>query len=352
MWDFIAIPLGWLMELIYNIVKNYGIALLLFTIVTKILLLPLSIKQQKSMAKNSAYQPMINEINKKYAKDKQKQQEELMKMQQEFGYNPLVGCLPMVVQMVILFGLIQVIYNPLRFIIGIPKDVYTTIVTWGKATFEKVNYVDTAIIGAVQKGDTNVIEYLTNIFAENEIGDSVLTGIRDFNLDFFGIDLTRIPNITDLSSLASILLILVPVLSAATMILQTIIMQKVSGSPEMQGGMKYMPHMMSIMFIWIGFTVPAAVSLYWIFTNVFGLIQSLLLKKIYDPAKMKQALQDEIAAKKAAKREKKEVVVVEKSGAKVTKAVSENELANIRLARARELEKERYADSQTENSEK
>ena len=82
MFSFIAIPLGYAMELIYNLVSNYGIALIIFTIAIRIVLFPLDLKQQKSMARMSAYQPLINEIRQKYAKNPQRQQEEMMRLQQ------------------------------------------------------------------------------------------------------------------------------------------------------------------------------------------------------------------------------------------------------------------------------
>ena len=111
---FLGGPLGYVMEFIYKfIVSDYGLSLVLFTIVLRVLMFPLRIKQQKSTAKMSAYQPMILEIQKKYAKDKNKQQEELMKLQEEYGYSPTAGCLPMVLNFVVIFGIIEVVYRPL-----------------------------------------------------------------------------------------------------------------------------------------------------------------------------------------------------------------------------------------------
>ena len=115
----IAVPLGWLLRMIYETVGNYGVALILFTLFTKILLFPLSIKQQKSTAKQAAYQPMINEIRKKWANDQQRQQTELQKLQEEYGFSPTAGCLPLLIQFPIMFGLIDVIYKPLRYVIGL-----------------------------------------------------------------------------------------------------------------------------------------------------------------------------------------------------------------------------------------
>ena len=89
-----GIPLGWIMWLLYKVIPNYGIVLILFTILVKAALFPLSIKQQKSTAKMAVFQPKIDEINKKYANNKQKQQEEMMKLYEAHGYNPMSGWLP------------------------------------------------------------------------------------------------------------------------------------------------------------------------------------------------------------------------------------------------------------------
>ena len=123
---FLGGPLGYVMEFIYKfIVSDYGLSLVLFTIVLRVLMFPLRIKQQKSTAKMSAYQPMILEIQKKYAKDKNKQQEELMKLQEEYGYSPTAGCLPMVLNFVVIFGIIEVVYRPLTYILHLPAEVIT-----------------------------------------------------------------------------------------------------------------------------------------------------------------------------------------------------------------------------------
>ena len=91
--DIIAIPLGWLLKIIYDVVSNYGLALLLFTLVTKIILFPLSWKQKKSSIRMAAVQPLINEVNKKYANNPQKRNEEMMRIQQENGISASAGCL-------------------------------------------------------------------------------------------------------------------------------------------------------------------------------------------------------------------------------------------------------------------
>lgn len=342
--DILATPLGWLMEKIYLLVNNYGVALLLFTLLSRIVILPLSIKQQKSMAKMSAYNPIIQEIQKKYAKDKNKQQEEMMKLYEEYGFSPNFGCLPMIIQMIIMFGLVQVIYRPLRYILGVSSTAYTAITQGVKNIIDvSGNYYDQAIIGAFQNPatDAGVLNELTKLFTQNKVSADVIENIKSFDFTFLGLDLTRVPTLNFKAEDFSFWLLLVPILSAVTMILAQVIMTKASGQ-KTTGAMKLLPYTMSIMFIWIGFTVPAGVSLYWIFSNVIGLFQSLLLKKLYDPEKMKQQVYDEIEAKKRAKKEKKTVAVKDESGNTVNKEMSDSEIAAMRLAKARAMAEQKY----------
>lgn len=115
-------PLGYVLQWIYQFVGNYGWSIILFTVIVRLLSFPLQIKQQKSTARMAAYQPMIQEIQKKYAKDKEKQNEELMRMQQEYGYNPAAGCAPMLINFLVIFGIIEVVYRPLKYIMHLPAE--------------------------------------------------------------------------------------------------------------------------------------------------------------------------------------------------------------------------------------
>ena len=92
-------------------------------------MLPLMIKQQKSMAKMSVFTPMVNEIQQKYKNNQEKMQEEMVKLQQEYGYSPTAGCLPMLVNMLVLFGMVEVVYRPVQYILGIPKDAISAACT-------------------------------------------------------------------------------------------------------------------------------------------------------------------------------------------------------------------------------
>ena len=329
---FLGGPLGYVMEFIYKfLVSDYGLSLVLFTIVLRVLMFPLRIKQQKSTARMSAYQPMILEIQKKYAKDKNKQQEELMKLQEEYGYSPTAGCLPMLLNFVVIFGIIEVVYRPLTYILHIPAEIITAAADAGSIA---AGYAQqSGIISAVVTGNSAVMSAL---------GDS-LSAVQGFNVFWGNLNLAAMPTI----SLAGWMTLIFPVLSVVTMVASQIIIQKTSGQ-EMQGSMKWMPWLMSAMFIFVGFTVPVGFSLYYTVSNILMVVESLIAKKIYDPEKMKAQLAAEIEEKRKAKKAKKKVTVKTDDGAEIKKEVTESELASIRLQRAREIDAERYADERTE----
>ena len=284
------------MEFIYKyIISDYGLSLVLFTLVLRLLMFPLRIKQQKSTARMAAYQPMIQEIQKKYAKDQKRQQEEMMKMQEEYGYS-------------------------------LTAAATAGNIAGGYAQQSK-------IIGAVLAGNSGVI---------GALGEQAVGLIKGFNVFWGNLNLVAMPTI----SLAGWQTLVFPVLSVLTMIGSQIVIQKTSGQ-QLQGSMKYTPWIMSAMFIFVGFTVPVGFSLYYTVSNLLMIVESLVARKIYDPEKMKQQIADEIEEKRKAKKAKKQVTVKTDSGEEMKKDVTESEMASLRLQRARELDAALYADERT-----
>lgn len=332
---FLAIIFGPIMEWIYRFIPNYGWALIVFTLLVNLVLLPLRIKQQKSTARKSAFQPKMQEIQKKYAKDKNRQQEELMKFQQEYGFSMTAGCMPMALNFLFIFGIIEVVYRPLQYILGVSQDVIAQMVeiansTLGESLIATDYRVQSALINLVKSNG----EAFSSV-----LGDK-LADVQNFQMMFFGIDLGQTP----LSSWPSIAII-IPILSVVTMIIVQVITMKMSGQ-EMSGSMKALPWIMSIMFGYIAFTIPTGFSLYYTVSNIASFIQSLIAKRIYDPEKVKAQVEAEIEAKRAEKKKKKQVKIKSESGETVMKEVSEAELARIRLARARAIDEERYKDDE------
>ena len=333
-------PLGYVMEWIYKLIPSYGWDIILFTLLINIVKIPLQLSQQKSMAKMSAFQPMMQEIQTKYKDKPEKQQEEMLKLQQDYGYNPTAGCVPMLLNFLVMFGVIGVVYNPLQRIFHISAAALTNA---GEAlTAAGVNFTaitrDTTIISQLVAGGN--AELLKCFTAEQ------IATITEFSqhMTFLGIDLTRVPKI-GLS-----LDIVLPLLSVITMFLSTHISMKASGQ-QMQGSMKLTMYMMPLMYLFFCFTYPQAFSLYYVISNIVMTVQTQVMRKVYDPEKMRKEVEAEIAAKK--KQEKRGVknttvtVTDPKTGKAVEKNLSASEMNKRRLEYARQLDAERYKDERT-----
>ena len=332
-------PLGYVMEWIYKLLPSYGWDIIIFTLLINIVKIPLQLSQQKSMAKMSAFQPMMMEIQTKYKDKPEKQQEEMLKLQQDYGYNPTAGCVPMLLNFLVMFGVIGVVYNPLERIFHISAAALTAAgeaLTASGVAFTAITR-DTTIISQLVAGNGS----LAACFTPEQIAT-----VTEFSrhMTFLGIDLTRVPK------LGLSLDIVLPLLSVITMLLSTHISMKASGQ-QMQGSMKVTMYMMPLMYLFFCFTVPCAFSLYYVVSNILMTVQSIFMKKIYDPEKMKEEVLAEMAARK--KEQKRGVknttikVIDEKTGQTVEKNISASEMNKRRLEYARKLDEERYKDERT-----
>ena len=335
-------PLGYVMEWIYKLIPNYGWDIILFTLLITLVKIPLQINQQKSMARMSAYQPLVADIQKKYRDKPDKQQEELMKLQEQ-GYKPTAGCMPMLVNFLVMFGVIEVVYRPLQRIFHIGADALTAageaLTTLG-ISFTTVTR-DTNIIAQVIAGESTV----TSCFTPDQV--STMTEFGQ-HMDFFGIDLTRVPQYS--LAAENLPLLIFPVLAIVTMFISTHISMKASGQ-QMQGSMKLTMYMMPLMYLFFCFTYPLAFSLYYVISNIVMTAQTQVMRKVYDPDKMRKEIEAEIAAKK--KQEKRGVknttvkVTDPKTGKTTEKNLSASEMNKRRLEYARKLDEERYKDERT-----
>ena len=329
---FLAIILGPLVKLLYTFIGNYAGTMIVATILIKLAMFPLSLHQQKSTAKMSVFQPLMNEIQQKYKNDPQKQQEELLKLQQEHGFNPMAGCLPMLLTMLVLFGFLGVVYYPVQYIFGVPADaIQTACESLGIASANTAT-MQTALIQAIHNGA---------VIDPSIISADIVTEIQNFNTMFFGMDMCDIPgfNLTPIA--------VFPAVAAVTMIVSYIVTQKLSGmGGQMQGSMKVMMWVMNLMFVSFCFNAPVGFSLYYGVSNIFQMGQSFVMYRIYSPEKFKAQYEAELAAKRA-ERKKKHTVTVEENGKTVTKEVNLAEANRLRLELARQREAELYKDERT-----
>lgn len=290
-YNVVGTPLGYVMWACYQLVNLftdnsavcYFVALVLFTLLIRLLLYPLAVKQHKNSLAMVKFKPKMEAIQKRYANDKQRLNEEMMKLYQEEHYNPMSGCLPLLIQMPILFGLIDVVYRPLKHILHIPADVIEKAVTITK---------DTLGVTTGYAEQINVVQaFHAHPDAFSTMGAEFIDKVSGFNLNIFGIDLGETP------SLAFNLLLLVPILSGATALIQSLYsMYKTTHSMGQSAGGGMMKGMMIIMPLFsamIAFQVPAGVGLYWTISNTIYILQTFLLYKIYNPEKILAAARAE-----------------------------------------------------------
>ena len=335
-------PLGWVLRQIYGLIPSFGWAIIILTVAVRVLSFPLQLKQQKSMARMSAYQPLIQEIQNKYKKhpNPQKQNEEMMALQQEYGFSPTAGCLPMFLNFFVLFGVIDAVYRPVQYILQIGSEaIQAAGAALGLATGSTNLMLDTQLLQRIRELGEGAAAALGGTLTAEQIAT-----IQNFNVEFMGIDLALKP------TLAFNNLLIFPALSVVTMILLNIITTKMTGQ-QMTGGMKWMPWIMSVFFITFCFQVPVGFSLYYTVSNLLMFLQSLILKKIYNPEEFKAQLAREIEEKKEAKRRKQHVTYKDESGETVTKDVTMNEMVRLRLELARRADEEKYANEITTNEE-
>ena len=217
LYDAIAVPFGWLLGQFYNFVGNYFVALVLFALFFKLILLPSAIKQQKSSAKQARLQPKLRRIQERYKGDKnaqQKIQEEQQALYQREGFNPMnQGCLPLLIQFPIIMGLYGAVYKPLTYAVRISSTAIATLT-------ELVSKVVTADGGTATNNSRAIeiviidnIDKIWDSAIEAGIDVSILEQIKEFSgeFNFFGYSLAQNPSFKPLT-----LLTIIPILSCLT----------------------------------------------------------------------------------------------------------------------------------------
>ena len=301
--DIITVPFGWLLAQLYNLTSNYGVAMILFALVVQAVMVPINAKSKKNMMKMSRVQPLIQDIQKRYANDTQKQNELLQKLYQDEGISMGGGCLWSLIPMFILIPLFTVIREPMTYILMESEETIAQIISIIKelapTMFSSNNYYDQVV--AAQAIPQFAAELKAAIPG---ISETTLAGI---NFNFLGINLGAIPQFNFLSPTwawdwAHIGAFLIPMLSAGSQVLSMWINQKTNDSvvtnekgiqdketaqnSQAAQSTKMMMWMMPLMSLWIGFTVSAGLSLYWFIGGVVRMaidpIMTNHYRKIYD----------------------------------------------------------------------
>ena len=286
--------MGYILRFFNKIVgNNYILALLLFAVLIEIILLPFGIKQQKNSIKQAGLRPKEMAIRKKYAgrddqPTKQKMTQEIQELYQKEGYNPMGGCLPLLIQFPIIIALYNIVINPLKYICGLSADAINQTIEVVKSYSGQYPSIDVSKLNA-----TNNINLMANVkeilgahpdaFSSVEGFSDKISSAADLpNLSAFGLDFGLIPSFKP-ENTAHLWLLAVPVLTFLVYFFSMKLTRKLSyqpnaDDPQMGCSNKMMDIVMPLFSVYITFIVPAAVGVYWIFKSILGVIKQWILK--------------------------------------------------------------------------
>lgn len=283
LWDIINVPFGFVIRFCNKIVGNQYIwALLIFAVILEIILLPFGIKQQKNSIKQAKLRPKEMAIRKKYAgrddqPTKQKMTMEIQELYQKEGYNPMSGCLPLLIQFPILIALYNIVMSPLQYICRFSTSTIQNLVP--VVNSYGYNFDPTA----VATRNIDLMGAVKNILAKNP---TAFSGVEGFdatvdmpNLTFLGLDLGAIPK----EQFGWLWLI--PVLTFVVYFFSMKLTRKLSyqpttaDDPAMGCSNKMMDIVMPLFSVFIAFIVPAVIGIYWIFKSILGVVKQWILKK-------------------------------------------------------------------------
>ena len=378
---YICIPFAWLLRALYELTSSYGWALVLFTVVIKLIMLPFQMKSKKSMMRMSRFQPMIKEIQTRYKNNQVKMNEELQRLYAEEGVNPMSGCLWSFLPFPILIALYSIIRQPItRFMMLTTTAMQGVIDAVSAAGFDLAAIAMTANDGAVtvKDGLPQLQPYgqITLVKAAQELGVALPEGWIHMDFSFLGMDLTMIPSDVigqiGTGGWAVIGVLLIPIVSGALSFWQSKV--SMAGNPSAADptaptarSRRMMKWMMPIMSLWIGFTLPASLGVYWIANSVLMLVQEKVLNKYFkksmaaeDEAREKARMEDRLrrmeearvaqqqreAEKKSLKEKQKAAQAAKAAKAeKAKKATTENgRIGDRPYARGRSFNADHYGE--------
>ena len=293
---YICVPFAWLTRMFYEWTGSYGVAIILFTLVVKLVILPFQLKSKKSMMRMNRMQGKIKDIQTRFANNKERQQQEMADLYAREGINPMGGCLWSFLPLPILIALYYVIRTPLRYFMNLSETVIAEIRTLA----ESLGYIAATGGNAVAYEQIHLTKFI------HEHWDSFagkFDGLLDVNYQFLGLDLaetaSNVMGQFPHGGWAVWGLLLLPFIAAALQLVMSIASMKAS-SNTMNGSNKMMLYLFPLMTIWMGFMFPAALCLYWIVNSAFSAVQELLLNKVFA-----KALDREETEKEREKREKR-----------------------------------------------
>ena len=276
-----GIPLGYIMYFCYSVTGSYGWAIILFTLLSKAILFPISLSVQKNSVKMAKMKPQLDEITTRYAGDKDKIAEEQMALYKKEKYSPAKGCIPTLLQLPLILGLLDVIYNPFQHLLHLGSETIAALTAGALQIFG----VDTLGSGA-QLQIANAVRQMPAAFEglrhSIEDFDAAISAIGAIDFNFFGIDLSAVPSLRSFS-----ILLLIPLLSALSTLIMCVsqnymnVLQKEQGALNKWG----ITIFLTAFSTYFAFVVPAGVGLYWVAGNLLSIVVMLLCNILYDPRK-------------------------------------------------------------------
>ena len=290
----ICIPFALLVKLFYNMTGSYGVAIILFTVAVKLILLPFQIKSKKSMIRMNRMQGRMQDLQKKYANNQMKLNEEMQKLYAEEGVNPMGGCLWSFLPLPIMIALYSIIRQPITRFMMLGEDVLYKAIDAAKAAGANMaTIVQVAEDGAMKLdktglplvqpyGEINLVKVLPEIAPE--FCESV-EGWMSLNYSFLGLDLASTPweVVTSFALNAAFFgMLLIPIITGLSQLVMTMYTMKNQPSNAGNASMKMMMYTMPLMTVYFAFVMPAALGVYWIAQSIFSLIQEVFMTKIFN----------------------------------------------------------------------
>ncbi len=355
-----AEPLGWIMSLFYDWMGSYFLTILVFTVVIRLAMFPLSLNQQKQQAQRAKLAPRIDRLQKKYGHDQQKLMEKQQELYQKEGIKMTAGCLPSIVQMLVLMSVIAVIYKPLTYLQDIPKTAIDSSIT---ALTEIKTEDDKPLVTAAETKseyykELTLLKHVENHPAEikkalataqvadvDTTYDSMVETQKEFKV--FGLSLLETPWTGSFTGISWLWLI--AILSGLTALGTSLVSMHYTKStmPQQAGGCSPNAMMltMPLMSLFISFGVPAGVGLYWILSNLLAIVQTVVLNNIYNPTKIREQAQKEYEERRQRKKEDKKRLA--ESRAREEAALKAEKEAEEKAAAAQQKNKKASAPTDT-----
>lgn len=269
MFSFLANIFGYVLNFIYNIVQNYGLAIIIFTILLKLFMLPISVNQQKTIKKNAKMQVKVKEIQEKYSNDQVRQSQELMELYKKENMSPFSGCLSSIVQLLIIISIFYLVSRPLTYMVHFDQNTLNEYIQEiSENSNERVNYQEIAVIREKSADDERVA----------------------LNMNFLGLDLSSIPSQNYSDWKVFIIPVLYVITSIVSMKITTSMQNKQMQSAEgkekseeeetMAEMSKTMTYMMPVMAVSISLIAPLGLALYWLVSNLLMIIERFVINKV------------------------------------------------------------------------